>query len=166
VTNAFREVRSFQTVLLVLRHAAQLKSWVESLTRSAPGLTPNSGITHSLHVWSRLLVSCLSLWYTSNTASHTKILWPIAISDQSTSRSASVSDGRVIFPLLQPIYTSPSYSDRAYRHNQHSRLGHLPQFASLTWTIVGSCLLPSLNSSKVNLASLFKSMILKILSTR
>ena len=31
---------------------------------------------------------------------------------------------------------------------------------------MGSCLLPSLNSSKVNLASLFRSMIRKILSTR
>lgn len=35
-----------------------------------------------------------------------------------------------------------------------------------TWTIVGSCLLPSTNSSYVSLASLSLSMFLKILSTR
>ena len=36
----------------------------------------------------------------------------------------------------------------------------------LTCTIVGSCFEPSLNSSKVSLESLFRSMIRKILSTR
>jgi len=44
-------------------------------------------------------------------------------------------------------YTRPSYKDKAC-------------------TIVGSCLLPSTNSSYVSLASLSRSMLLKILSTR
>lgn len=37
---------------------------------------------------------------------------------------------------------------------------------ALTWTMVGSCLLPSTNSSYVSLASLSLSIFLNILSTR
>jgi hypothetical protein len=65
------------------------------------------------------------------------------------------------------FYTRPSYKDKAWgAHGQGvQRLCELRAVVR-TCTIVGSCLLPSTNSSYVSLASLSRSMLLKIFSTR
>ena len=65
------------------------------------------------------------------------------------------------------FYTRPSYKDKAWgaRGQGVQRLCEL-RTVVLTCTIVGSCLLPSTNSSYVSLESLSRSILLKILSTR
>jgi len=72
-------------------------------------------------------------------------------------------------PVQTPL--NKEMTDDAQPSRQRSRLRHMsmcytrPSYKDKACTIVGSCLLPSTNSSNVSLASLSRSMLLKILST-